>query len=402
MSKLRLTDTWLKADQAPGEYADLIEACLKVRVAQTGVKTFSAVRKVRGKAVRARIGRYPEIGLKEARVRAGEFAAMSSVALAPAARQAEIADAASASLVMFIDDYLADVQRRGLTSVSRLESALTTGRYALVPFVVERHGEMPRAGAVTIHDLQAWMAESYARSPGYVVHLRSYLVTAWKWAIGQRYGYRHKARDYGITQNIAELLPTAPKGKPGDRVLSKDELRAVWLALNEDHPAHRTLKLMIAMGGLRVTEVTRSQQQNWTNGWLRLPETKNGKSHELPIPDFAAPLVARCLERAHPLSPFLLSHPREPDVPLTIAGISRASGRVNKTLGFPDWNPRDLRRTMKSHLIDAGIDERWLDIWHNHGQTAGVARKHYIRAEYADLKRDVARALDAWLVKVLG
>lgn len=106
---------------------------------------------------------------------------------------------------------------------------------------------------------------------------------------------------------------------------------------------------------------------NWRDGWLLLPETKNGRPHQLPITRTAAPLVARCLELAHPRSPYLLS------------------------------NPRDLRRTMKTHLIDAGIDERWLDIWHNHGQTASVARKHYIRAEYADLKRDVAEAIDAWL-----
>ena len=50
------------------------------------------------------------------------------------------------------------------------------------------------------------------------------------------------------------------------------------------------------------------------------------------------------------------------------------------------------------------LDDRgnfWLDVWHNHGQTASVARKHYIRAEYADLKRDVAEAIDSWLAPVL-
>ena len=82
---------------------------------------------------------------------------------------------------------------------------------------------------------------------------------------------------------------------------------------------------------------------------------------------------------------------------MTIAAISRAAKRLNNKLEFPEWNPRDLRRTMKTHLIEAGIDERWLDVWHNHGQTASVARKHYIRAEYADLKRDVAEAIDSWL-----
>ena len=250
---------------------------------------------------------------------------------------------------------------------------------------------------MTVQDLQAWMAESYARSPGYAAHLRSYIVTAWKWAVKNRYDFRGSARDYGITSNIAEQLPTVPRGKPGDRFLSNDEVRKLWQALDENHPTHRVLKLMIAMGGLRVTEVATSLANNWHNGWLILPETKNGKAHQLPITSTAARLVERYLEHAHPRSPFLFSNPRNPDEPLTIAAISRAAKRLNNKLEFPEWNPRDLRRTMKTHLIEAGIDERWLDVWHNHGQTASVARKHYIRAEYADLKRDVAEAIDSWL-----
>ena len=71
MAKLRLADTWLSAVTDAGDYSDTIESCLKVRVAKTGAKTFSAVRKLSGKTVRVRIGAYPEIGLREARARAG-------------------------------------------------------------------------------------------------------------------------------------------------------------------------------------------------------------------------------------------------------------------------------------------------------------------------------------------
>lgn len=401
MSKLRLTDTWISSVTLPGEYADMVESCLKLRVSKTGSKTFSAVRKIGGKAVRVRIGAYPEISLREARVRAGEFREMRALPASPIERTDMLADTVSASASNFFSDYIADMKSRGVASAGRVRGALIDGKYALLPFLSKRHGCMPRAGDITIQDLQAWMAESYARSPGYAPHLRSYIVTAWKWAVKNRYEFRGGARDYGIHSNIAEQLPTVPRGRPGDRFLSNDELKTLWNALNEDHPTHRVLKLMIAMGGLRVTEIAFSLAENWRGGWLVLPETKNGKSHQLPITQTAAPLVERCLERAHPRSPYLLSNPRDPDQPLTIAAISRAAKRLNTELGFPKWNPRDLRRTMKTHLIDAGIDERWLDVWHNHGQTASVARKHYIRAEYADLKRDVAEAIDSWLAPVL-
>ena len=68
MAKLRLTDTWLSAVTDAGDYSDTIESCLKVRVARTGAKTFSAVRKLGGKTVRVRIGAYPEIGLRDTRI----------------------------------------------------------------------------------------------------------------------------------------------------------------------------------------------------------------------------------------------------------------------------------------------------------------------------------------------
>ncbi|MEO0697733.1 MAG: site-specific integrase [Pseudomonadota bacterium] len=400
MPNLRLTDTWLKARQTPGEYADAIGSHLKVRVSAKGRKTFSVVKKIDGKVARTRIGNYPEVGLGEARRTADAiFHASGPVLNAP--EPAVALGGAAPTLATFLGDYIEDMRARGLKSAAQVENSLVTGRYAFLPFMVKRYGAMPKASDITIRDMQAWMAESYARAPGFAVHLRSYLVSSWKWAVANRFDYRGRAKDYGIEFNIASQLPTVQKSKPGDRFLSKDELRTLWHALDAHLPTHRVLKLMIAMGGLRVTEVTMSLAANWEGEWLRLPETKNGRSHALPVTRVAAPIVEEALAFTHPRSKYLFSHPRDPETPMTTAAISRAAKRLNKQLGFPNWNPRDIRRTMKTHLADAGVDERWLDIWHNHGQTAGVARRHYIRAEYEDLKRDVAEQLDAFLLTVL-
>lgn len=151
------------------------------------------------------------------------------------------------------------------------------------------------------------------------------------------------ARDYRIEANVAEQLPTVPKGQPGDRVLSKEELRTLWTVLNDNFPAHRVLKLMIAMGGMRVTEITVSHSDYWGDGWLHLPETKNGRSHSLPITRHAESIVETCQEYSDPRSAYLFSHPRKPDKPMTTAAVSRASKRLNKALAFPGWNPRDIR-----------------------------------------------------------
>lgn len=401
MPNLRLSDTWLKAGQTPGEYSDAIACYLKVRVSAKGRKTFSVVRKLNGKVVRSRIGNYPDVTLAEARRQADEIFTARTLIQETESIPAPPLSEPNATLATFLNDYIADMRQRGLKSASQVENALVTGRYAFLSLMVARYGAMPRAADINIRDMQAWMMESYDRAPGYALHLRGYLSTAWKWAVRNRFDYRGRARDYGIESNIAEQLPTVPKGPPGDRVLSKEELRTLWFALNDNFPAHRVLKLMIAMGGMRVTEITLSQSDKWTDGWVYLPETKNGRSHSLPVTRCAEKIIETCHEWSDPHSAYMFSNPRHQEKPMTTAAVSRAAKRLNKALAFPDWNPRDIRRTMKTHLADAGVDERWLEIWHNHGQTAGVARKHYIRAEYEDLKRDVAAKLDAFLLEVL-
>ena len=62
---------------------------------------------------------------------------------------------------------------------------------------------------------------------------------------------------------------------------------------------------------------------------------------------------------------------------------------------------RDLRRSFKTHLLDGEyVEEREIDIWHNHGQNSDVARKHYTWAEYKKLKTRVAAKIDDFLVDI--
>ena len=63
---------------------------------------------------------------------------------------------------------------------------------------------------------------------------------------------------------------------------------------------------------------------------------------------------------------------------------------------------KDLRRTFKTTLLEKGlVEEREIDIWHNHGQNSDVARKHYTWAEFRDLKSRVAGQVDEFLYAIL-
>ncbi|NBC21042.1 MAG: integrase arm-type DNA-binding domain-containing protein [Alphaproteobacteria bacterium] len=404
MSRFRLSDRWLSAPQPSGEYADSIVPGLKVRVAKSGSKTFAVVRKHHGKAVRARIGRYPSVSLSEARERAMQaLASEARPSSIPEPQPAPAIDVEGPTVARFLHDYIAAKRAKGTKSVRQFENALVTGRYALLPFLIERYGRAPMASSVSAGDLQAWMASNHRRCPKYCGHLRSYVVTAWDWAVSSRYDYRGHAIDYGITENIASLLPTAPRVTALDRVLSEDELRTLWRTLDLAHPTHRVLALIIAMGGLRVGEIALTHIDDWReDGWLHLKKTKNQRPHRLPVTDTANPILA-ISRRLNPrqTGPLFIGS-EDATMPVGLAAIGRAATRLNDRLGFPHWTPRDLRRTLKTHLVERGADERWLEIWHNHGLTAGVARRHYIRAEYSELKLKAAREIDSFLTEIIA
>ena len=88
---------------------------------------------------------------------------------------------------------------------------------------------------------------------------------------------------------------------------------------------------------------------------------------------------------------------------MLIASASRMTRRLVERRQFRLFQLRDIRRTMKTHFLDDEyVEEREIDIWHNHGQNADVARKHYSWAEYKNLKMRVASRIDAFLNTVLG
>lgn len=403
MSKFRLSDRWLNAPQVSGEYADSIVPGLKVRVAKSGSKTFAVIRKQGGRSVRARIGRYPSISLAEARERA--IVAMSSDAKPRSIEDEEpqpLIDVEGPTVARFLQDYIRAKRAKGTKSVPQFENALVTGRYALLPFLIDRYGRAPMASAVTSADLQAWMASNHARSPGYCGHLRSYIVTAWDWALASRYDYRGYAIDYGITENIASPLPTPPRGNALDRMLSEDQLRVLWRELDLSNPTHRVLALIIAMAGLRVGEIALTDAGDWSeDGWLHLKKTKNQRPHSLPVTQAAQPIIELSRRLNPRTSGPLFARDREAVSPVCITAVGRAVTRLNDRLGWAHWTPRDLRRTLKTHLVERGVDERWLEIWHNHGLTAGVARRHYTRAEYTELKLNTATEIDAFLSGII-
>ncbi|MCA8890130.1 MAG: tyrosine-type recombinase/integrase [Parvularculaceae bacterium] len=165
--------------------------------------------------------------------------------------------------------------------------------------------------------------------------------------------------------------------------------------------------MLIAMGGTRVSEIVCSEKVWWTTQempTLVIPRTKNATTHSLPLPSRAQEQLIVAQANADPDSPYLYPHRFDPNQPLSLTSVAQAVRRFCDDTGMERFQPRDIRRTMKSHLLDSDADlrEEWVDIWHNHGRNADVARKHYDRAEYTRAKRRVADAIDGILAGVVA
>jgi integrase len=184
-----------------------------------------------------------------------------------------------------------------------------------------------------------------------------------------------------------------------DRVLSLDELRKVldgFRGRNVSPTARAIVVGMIAMGGARGSEIMRARR-DWLRErdgrqWLCLPKTKNGHPHDLPTTAAFREVVKGFEALAGDLdSPYLFPSPHRPDEPLTPTSLAQCVRRWCERARMEPWQPRDLRRTMKTHLVERRPDlERALEVWHNHGTTAGVSRRHNNRATYTPTKVEAA------------
>lgn len=181
---------------------------------------------------------------------------------------------------------------------------------------------------------------------------------------------------------------------PRDRVLSDDELRALWTGLDA-HPgaASDAIRLRLLLGqrgaetaGMLWTEID-VDAATWS---LPRTRTKNHQPHTVALPPTALALVKR-RRQGVPVD--------EPRVfpALTLTGDEhKALGVLHN--GTYEW--KDLRRTVGTRLADLGFDEATRGRVLNHARHT-VTEKHYNRHQYVEEVRQALTAWDADLQRIL-
>jgi integrase len=271
-----------------------------------------------------------------------------------------------------IERYL-DRKRSALKPISFSEVARYLRQHC-APLHRLRLGEIDRRTvAVLLAEIER------ARGPVARNRLRSALSAFFTWA---------------ITEGLLDANPvqgTAKANENGsrERVLTPEELKALWHSLGDD--CFSDILRLLLLTGQRRNEIGHLQwsEVDLARKLIVLPpaRTKNSRQHELPLSGQALAILARQSRRNS--SGFVFG--------VGARGFNEWSGSkaaLDARVRIADWHLHDLRRTCATGMAELGTQPHIIEAVLNHvsGHKAGVAGI-YNRARYEGEMRD---ALQRW------
>lgn len=210
---------------------------------------------------------------------------------------------------------------------------------------------------------------------------------------------------WATREGLTDGNPVAATGKrperSRERVLSLDELKAIWNATSDAADYSAVIRLLM-LTGARLNEIAALRWSEVQPAQIVLPasRTKNGRQHEIAL---AAP--ARAILDGRPDRPGRdLIFGRRHDRPLS--GWTELKGGLDARMAatgapLPAWTHHDIRRSVATHMAELlAVQPHVIEAVLNHvsGHKHGVAGI-YNRATY---EREKRQALDRWAEHLLA
>lgn len=404
--------------------------------------------KHQGKEIKVKIGRYKTTRdshgykLSECRVKARELSDLKREAggdlkahLEALGRKREQelleekqrleAEALKGSFTELINAYVEDQERQGKSSAHQTRQALERNVIKAYPQIA-----IKKAKDVTPHEIVLILAAIHNRgSEAESVRVRAILSACFSFGMKGDYDpTRVGEKRFYIQHNpVAATKKNTHAVKVGERVLSHREVKLLWDNIIDVHRVGVVMgcfiRFMVATGGQRPLQLARARWEDYdfTRNCVTLKDQK-GKKGTVKI--HVVPLTARALSILEEVKPITGNYPwpfcsgvrsrkaatKGQLAPYGEGSFKNGFSRYNKMLieqakeedrPIPEWfTARDIRRTIKNILIDAGVSREQRNLLQSHAQT-GVDIKHYDRHEHLPEKRESIRRYDALLDKIL-
>ena len=219
-----------------------------------------------------------------------------------------------------------------------------------------------------------------------------------------------------IEANPASRIPEPGEEQSRERVLSHEELRELWAALeslsNEDEERIEDTAQQLRRAKARVTPATaqafqvqlltaqrpgETRKMRWADvdlesGWWTIPtpDAKNARAHRVPLTKPVLEILERRRELAGENSKVVFENRRGAG---SIAHRGKkAASILCRGLSF-NFRAHDLRRTASTGMAEGGVPRDYIAKVLNHVEGGPAATRIYDRYAYDKEKRD---ALESW------
>jgi len=192
---------------------------------------------------------------------------------------------------------------------------------------------------------------------------------------------------------VRGMARTSSKERARARVLSDDELRAVWKAAEAAAGPFGAFVRFLLLTGARRAEASKLAWDEIIDGVWLLPAARNKVKQELarPLSAVAQSLLAGLSKIGRHAFTYNGTKP--------FTDFTTQKTRLDAACGVKDWTLHDLRRTARSLLSRAGIApdiaERCL------GHVMPGVRGTYDRHDYYDEKKRAFEALAAQIARIV-
>ena len=366
------------------QYYDARTPRMALRVSAGGKKSWLIQYRLGGKPRRYYFGRYPSMDMIEAREKAGELLKLVDKGIDPydvraeaeAKKKAE-AEKEPTTFEAVVDKFMEDYAKKRTRSWKWTEWVFT--KY------VTPHWAGREIDTITRTEVKRLVKGIARRTPYQANRTLAVIRKLMNWAVEE---------EIIMDSSADKVKPPGGKETARERVLTHDEIKALWDACGELGQPFGAFMRMLLVTGQRRGEVAAMRWDEIKDDLWVLPgeKTKNGKSHDVPL----SPLAVEILDGLPKRGAHVFTTLRRGDRP--ISGFSRAKKQVDQISSVTGWVIHDLRRTAATGIaalkVPAVVCAKLLN--HSDRSVQGITAI-YNRHEYAEEKRD---ALNAWANKV--
>jgi len=248
----------------------------------------------------------------------------------------------------------------------------------------------------------AQFARYYGRSPeqldgeqarGYLLHLVQDQHANWSRYNQARCALQFLYRFILKQEERFERLPCARAPKRLPTVLSPDELRRLFDVVAR-HPKHKALLLTLYGAGLRISEALNLRPAD-IDAQRMFIHVRGGKGNKDRLVKLSPQLLAVLRDywrQCRPSGGWLFGQDRRPERAMDCATAERMVARAARRAGITRRvSPHTLRHSYATHLLEAGVDLRSIQMLLGHANLKTTARYTHVSDQHL---RSVVSPLD--------